>query len=94
MSVLGIGVVGLTVLGFADRPPHKDRNDWGLLPIAGMLIATGEGNTCVQCRNKAGPRRRCRSRITKDNEWLLSHMADPVAIAPGVRSERDPAPDR
>jgi cytochrome c2 len=30
--------------------------------------------------------------MTKDEEWLLSHMADPVAIAPGVRDEGDPAP--
>lgn len=29
------------------------------------------------------------TRITKDEEWLLAHMADPVAIAPGVRSETD-----
>ena len=30
--------------------------------------------------------------IKRDEEWLLAHMADPVAIAPGVRSEDDPAP--
>jgi mono/diheme cytochrome c family protein len=30
--------------------------------------------------------------VTKDDEWLLAHMADPVAIAPGVRGEDDPAP--
>jgi mono/diheme cytochrome c family protein len=32
------------------------------------------------------------ARITKDEEWLLTHMADPVAIAPGVRTVSDPAP--
>ena len=32
------------------------------------------------------------TRITKDEEWLLAHMADPVAIAPGVRTDTDPAP--
>ena len=26
--------------------------------------------------------------LTKDEEWLLAHMADPVAIAPGVRTEQ------
>jgi mono/diheme cytochrome c family protein len=77
----------------ADRPPHKDRNDWGLLPIAGMLIATGDGNTCIQCHENGGPAAPLSiTRITKDNEWLISHMADPVAIAPGVRNPRDPAP--
>jgi ubiquinol-cytochrome c reductase cytochrome b subunit len=93
MSLLGIGVVGLTVAGMADTPPHKDRNDWGLLPIAGMMIATGEGTTCVQCHENGGPAAPLAiTRITKDNEWLLAHMADPVAIAPGVRNESDPSP--
>jgi mono/diheme cytochrome c family protein len=93
MVLLGIGVVALTALGLADRPPHKDRNDWGLLPIAGMQIATGEGNTCVRCHENGGPAAPLSiTRITKDNEWLLSHMADPVAIAPGVRTAQEPAP--
>lgn len=86
MILLGFGVLGLTGLGLADRPPHKDRNDWGLLPIAGMQIATGEGNTCVACHLSGGPAAPLSmTRITKDNEWLLSHMADPMVIAPGVR---------
>lgn len=93
MAVLGIGVVALTAIGMADRPPHKDRNDWGLLPIAGMLIATGEGNTCVRCHENGGPAAPLAiTRLSKDTEWLLSHMADPVAIAPGVRNAQDPAP--
>ena len=93
MMLLDIGVVGLTVAGLADRPPHKDRNDWGLLPIAGMMITTGEGNTCAQCHENGGPAAPLSfTRITKDNEWLLAHMADPIAIAPGVRKESDPAP--
>jgi ubiquinol-cytochrome c reductase cytochrome b subunit len=90
---LGAGVAALTVLGMADRPPHKDRNDWGLLPIAGMQIATGEGNGCVRCHENGGPAAPLSiTRISKDNEWLLSHMADPVAIAPGVRTAQEPAP--
>lgn len=93
MSALGIGVIGLTVAGMADRPPHKDRNDWGLLPIAGMLIATGEGNSCIRCHENGGPAAPLAiTRISKDNEWLVAHMADPVAIAPGVRTDRDPSP--
>ena len=32
------------------------------------------------------------TRVTRDEEWLLSHMADPVALAPGVRSAQEPAP--
>ncbi len=93
LVVIGIGVVGLTAIGMADRPPHKDRNDWGLLPIAGMQIATGENNTCVRCHENGGPAAPLSiTRLSKDNEWLLSHMADPVAIAPGVRTAQEPAP--
>jgi ubiquinol-cytochrome c reductase cytochrome b subunit len=93
MSLLGIGVIGLTAIGMADRPPHKDRNDWGLLPIAGMEITTGAGNTCAKCHENGGPAAPLAiTHLSKDNEWLVSHMADPVAIAPGVRNPQDPAP--
>jgi len=93
MLLLGFGVVGLTGLGLADRPPHKDRNDWGLLPIAGLQIATGEGNTCAACHVSGGPAAPLsRIRLTKDTEWLLSHMADPMVIAPGVRGPHEAAP--
>ncbi len=30
--------------------------------------------------------------LRHDEEWLLNHMIDPVAIAPGVRTEDDKAP--
>jgi len=93
MAGLGIGVVALTALGMADRSPHKDRNDWGLLPIAGMQITTGDGNGCIRCHENGGPAAPLSiTRISKDTEWLLSHMADPVAIAPGVRTAQEPAP--
>jgi ubiquinol-cytochrome c reductase cytochrome b subunit len=93
LFAVGIGVVALTGLGFADLPKNKDPNDWGLLPIAGLQIATGEGSSCARCHEPGGPAAPLSmTRLTKDEEWLLSHMADPVAIAPGVRSEQDPAP--
>ena len=93
LVAIGIAVVALTGLGVADLPAGKDPDDWGLLPIAGHEIATGDGNTCVRCHEPGGPAAPLRiTRLTKDEEWLLSHMADPVAIAPGVRSESDPAP--
>jgi cytochrome c553 len=58
-----------------------------------MQIATGDGNGCVRCHENGGPAAPLSiTRISKDNEWLLSHMADPVAIAPGVRTAQEPAP--
>ena len=89
---IGLGVLALTGLGVADSPPD-DGDDWGLLPIAGWQIATDEASPCTRCHAPGAPAAPlAQTRITRDEEWLLSHMADPVALAPGVRSEQEPAP--
>ena len=95
MAVLGLGVTALTLLGMADRPAGRDPGDWGLLPIAGMQVATADDSSCGRCHEAGGPAAPLSmTRLTKDEEWLLSHMADPLVIAPGVRpaSERPPRP--
>jgi ubiquinol-cytochrome c reductase cytochrome b subunit len=93
MFIIGAGTVALTMLGLRDTPPHADPNDWGPRAIAGHEIVTRNNSTCVRCHVAGGPAADLLStRITRDEEWLLAHMADPVAIAPGVRSEDDPAP--
>jgi mono/diheme cytochrome c family protein len=93
MIAIAIGVAALTRLGLNDRPAGKNLNDWGLLPIAGLEIVTAKDNTCARCHLLGGPAAPMSiTRLTKDEEWLLSHMADPVAIAPGVRTRNDPAP--
>jgi ubiquinol-cytochrome c reductase cytochrome b subunit len=91
MMVVGVGT--LTILGLRDRPTTHPLEDWGLLPIAGLQIATRPDSTCARCHEPGGPAAPLSiTRLSKDAEWLLSHMADPVAIAPGVRSVSDPAP--
>jgi mono/diheme cytochrome c family protein len=93
MFAVAAGIVTLAALGFADRPAGRDAGDWGLLPIAGREIATGKGSTCERCHDAGGAAAPLSfTRLTKDEEWLLTHMADPVAIAPGVRFEGDPVP--
>jgi ubiquinol-cytochrome c reductase cytochrome b subunit len=93
MLAIVFGVVALTRLGLNDRPAGKNPNDWGLLPIAGLQIVTATDNTCARCHVLGGPAAPMSiTRLTKDEEWLFSHMADPVAIAPGVRTNTDPAP--
>jgi ubiquinol-cytochrome c reductase cytochrome b subunit len=83
----------LTSLGLADMPTTYDPNDWGPRAIAGHQLVTAPDNKCARCHVSGGPAAELAiTRITKDEEWLLSHMADPVAIAPGVRTEDDPAP--
>lgn len=93
MIAIGLGVVALTGIGFADLPTRYDPHDWGPRAIAGHALVTAPDNACARCHVSGGPAADLSiTRITKDEEWLLSHMADPVAIAPGVRSEDDPAP--
>lgn len=93
MGLLALGVTGLTVLGLKDSPGGKAADDWGLLPIAGFELATGENNTCARCHVAGGPAAPlANTGLRRDEEWLLNHMMDPVAIAPGVRTADDRAP--
>lgn len=93
MLALMTGVIVLTAMGLADSPIKYDPNDWGPRAVAGHLLVTDPENPCATCHWTGGPAAQLAiTRITKDEEWLLSHMADPVAIAPGVRTEADPAP--
>lgn len=93
MLAMGSATVVLTVLGFSDTTERADLDDWGPRAIAGQDIAMGERSTCARCHFTGGPAAELSiTRVTKDDEWLLAHMADPVAIAPGVRGEDDPPP--
>ena len=93
LSAIALGVAVLTALGLADRPAVRNPQDWGLLPIAGHLFTTAESSGCARCHVAGGPAAPLSfTRLSKDNEWLLAHMADPIAIAPGVRTEAQPAP--
>jgi ubiquinol-cytochrome c reductase cytochrome b subunit len=95
MVILAIaaGVVVLTTLGLKDSPPTYNADDWGPRAIAGHSILSAPDNKCAKCHVSGGPAAELAiTRITKDEEWLQAHMADPVAIAPGVRTESDPAP--
>jgi ubiquinol-cytochrome c reductase cytochrome b subunit len=93
MATIVSAVVALTVMGLADSPAKYDPNDWGPGAIAGHDLVTAPDNKCARCHVSGGPAAELSiTRITKDEEWLVAHMADPVAIAPGVRSASDPAP--
>jgi ubiquinol-cytochrome c reductase cytochrome b subunit len=93
MAVLGAGTIALTVLGFKDTPKRADPSDWGPRAIAGYDISMSEGSKCARCHVTGGPASAlATTRVTRDDEWLLAHMPDPVALAPGVRDEDDPPP--
>ena len=58
--------------------------------VAGRYLLTeGPDATCARCHVEGGPGSPVRdTRISRDDDWLLFHMADPVAIAPGARPAR------
>jgi mono/diheme cytochrome c family protein len=93
MGLVVLGVVALTVLGLRDTPPQLDIHDWGPRPIAGHAFATAENSSCLKCHVEGGAASPLAiTRLTRDEDWLLAHMADPVALAPGVRGLENPAP--
>lgn len=93
MVIIAGGTAYLTLLGLRDTPPRPDPNDWGPRSIAGHQLVSNENSTCSKCHVDGGPAAELPvTPISKDEEWMLAHMADPVAIAPGVRTEDDPAP--
>jgi quinol-cytochrome oxidoreductase complex cytochrome b subunit/cytochrome c553 len=84
--LVGLAVATLTALGLRDAPTRFDPNVWGPQSIAGYLLAEGPDATCRRCHVDGGPGSPVRAtRISRDDDWLLFHMADPVAIAPGAR---------
>jgi ubiquinol-cytochrome c reductase cytochrome b subunit len=93
MVALAFGVLVLTGMSLADLPAKYDPNDWGPRAIAGHQLVTAPDNKCARCHVGGGPAAELSiTRITKDEEWLMAHMADPVSIAPGVRPASDPTP--
>jgi len=86
-AVLGIGIVGLTLLGLRDLPARVDPSHFGPRAIAGLALA--QAPSCLRCHTPGGAASPMdETRIRRDPEWLVAHVADPEVIAPGLR----PAP--
>jgi ubiquinol-cytochrome c reductase cytochrome b subunit len=82
--VLGTAIVSLTYLGLKDSPEHADPSQWGPLALAGREFVNDQ--RCVSCHRIGGPANpMAETRLRRDEEWLLSHVADPEVIAPGLR---------
>ena len=83
-TVLGAGIISLTYLGFKDSPAHADPSHWGPLALAGREFV--KDDRCVKChRIGAAANPIADTRLKRDREWLLAHVADPEVIAPGTR---------
>jgi quinol-cytochrome oxidoreductase complex cytochrome b subunit/cytochrome c553 len=79
------GVVGLTVLGWRDRPASAASQDtWSLREIGGRSFA--QKLNCGRCHSDSGladPLEGGPS--SRGPEWIAGHIADPEMIAPGMR---------
>jgi ubiquinol-cytochrome c reductase cytochrome b subunit len=83
-SVLGAGIIALTYLGLKDSPVHADPAQWGPMALAGREFAQDE--RCAACHRVGGAANpMADTRMRRDPEWLLTHVADPEVIAPGIR---------
>jgi hypothetical protein len=86
-SVVGAGIVALTVMGLRDAPVRFDPNVWGPQSMAGYLTAEDGGNPCARCHVDGGPASPVQvTRISRDEGWLTFHMSDPAAIAAGAKA--------
>jgi len=87
---VGVAMLGtLTTLGALDRP-NRPASGWTVRELAGVtLINTGD--QCARCHTAArGIARPIEpGRISRPQDWLAMHVADPEVIALGVR----PAPE-
>jgi ubiquinol-cytochrome c reductase cytochrome b subunit len=89
IAFVGLGISVITLTGLGLRDGASEIGDWGLVPIAGRQYAAGAA--CVRCHAAGGSASPLSNiRLTRDDEWLLSHFADPVVIAPGVREGEAP----
>jgi len=85
-SCVAASIAVLTALGLRDAPKRFEPDAWGPQSLAGAIMAEGERATCIGCHLDGGPASPVReTRVGRDEQWLLFHMADPVAIAPGTR---------
>ena len=91
-----LGVVGLTTLGWRDRPISAPAGQWSMRAIGGRQVAATA--KCERCHSNSGMADALeRASISRGPEWLAGHVADPEMIAPGLReppsavSEREAA---
>jgi ubiquinol-cytochrome c reductase cytochrome b subunit len=83
-AVIGLSIIVLTYLGYKDTPAHANPSVWGPLPIAGHEFVRDQ--RCVTCHVDGGAANPIETvRLSRDPEWLMSHVRDPQVIAPGLR---------
>lgn len=83
-GLLAAGAGTLTYLGLKDSPTHAAPGHFTPLAIAGAEFAADQ--RCATCHRTGGAANPVsETRLTKDPDWAIAHMADPETIAPGSR---------
>jgi ubiquinol-cytochrome c reductase cytochrome b subunit len=83
-GLLALGAGALTYLGLKDSPSHIPPDRFTPLAIAGAEFAADQ--RCTVCHRTGGAANPVpETRLTKDTDWAIAHMADPDTIAPGSR---------
>ena len=79
------GVVVLTTLGWRDTPANAEPQErWGIRAIGGRVFARDFG--CARCHSDSGRADPLEGlTMTRGNDWIAGHVADPEMIAPGLR---------
>ena len=76
--------VGLTTLGWRDRPRNQRAETWTLREIGGREIARAAN--CASCHDPRGVSDPLETMpLTRGPEWMAGHIADPEMITPGLR---------
>jgi ubiquinol-cytochrome c reductase cytochrome b subunit len=85
MFAAGLGAAAmLTVLGAMDQPAVQ-APVWNVREIAGATLIDSD-DRCTRCHGPDGIAAPIEpGRIGRQPDWLAAHVADPIAIAPGVR---------
>jgi mono/diheme cytochrome c family protein len=83
-GALAAVVLTLTVLGALDRPASTGEA-WTPRQIAGVTLIEST-DRCARCHTPEGIASPVEAgTITRPPDWLASHVADPIVIAPGLR---------
>jgi ubiquinol-cytochrome c reductase cytochrome b subunit len=83
-GLLAVGAGTLTWLGLKDSPVHAAPDTFSPLAIAGAEFATDR--RCAACHRTGGAANPLsETRLTKDPDWAIAHIADPETITPGSR---------
>jgi ubiquinol-cytochrome c reductase cytochrome b subunit len=83
-GLLAAGAGTLTWLGLKDSPVHAAPEHFTPMAIAGAEFAVDQ--RCAVCHRTGGPANPVsETRLTKDPDWGIAHMADPETITPGSR---------